>query len=532
MKRFFVFLAGIVCFSGICLSNTNEHTLVVNANSDVFWDCVLKPYESAKLTITVGATPSGYRLESTTPSITNSSPDFCWVGGYSVVNSAGVSASTRVTVKCVWVPIGGPGPGTPPPILYGSAAGTAVAQPTNYWNIADTPVVAVGTSVLVNAYKDDSEPAPSTWSISGPATIYPAGASATVKGTAPSANNFDVIVTSVCNECSATDDEYLTVVGVKSIKANPDIVEVGNANVSFEIKTQPEGYNGMVSYTPPDFNVPGSNDVVATCGTSAATCTVTVVGADIAAFDRVPPGEETRQVNVTVTPSPLPSGYSISLVCEADPGTTGSADVSPETINETTDVDITGDTQSGELQKDNIKLKAKFQGTVLASEAFTVCAHVEDVSVVYSREYPEWRNVYGFYCQPTVTSDSDDINDLDKVFIRERLLRQACPPPFIQPADWNPGQYIYVPPEGEPCNETLTEDGHNWPKSGGLDDNLVNGSFKVDQQWQCKCKRCGVDWSGKKDYECWRSVFFTDETWKIRIWVTGATGADRTYNIQ
>ncbi|MDO9543204.1 MAG: hypothetical protein Q7J98_12920, partial [Kiritimatiellia bacterium] len=126
-------------------------------NSDVSWDCVLKPYETAILTITVGATPSGYRLLSTTPDITSSNPDFCWAGGYSVVNSVGVSASTLVTVNCVWVPVGGGGPGTPPPILYGSAAGTAVAKPTNYWNEADTPEMAVGDSVAVNAYKDDGE---------------------------------------------------------------------------------------------------------------------------------------------------------------------------------------------------------------------------------------------------------------------------------------------------------------------------------------------------------------------------------------
>ena len=197
-----------------------------------------------------------------------------------MVNSALTSAVTRVTVSCVWEPIpgeGGGGPGTPPPNLYGSATGIASAQPGEYWNVADTPELAVGNPVLVKAYKDDNEPAPSAWSISGPASIIGAGASATVMGTAPSASEFDVIVHSVCNETGQSDDELLTVVGVKSIKADPEIVAVGNKNVSYEIETQPEGYNYMVSYTSADTSTPGIKEVIATCGSSAATCTVTVV---------------------------------------------------------------------------------------------------------------------------------------------------------------------------------------------------------------------------------------------------------------
>ena len=131
MKRYLVFLAGVVCFSGIGYSDQSG-SLVVSPGSDVSWSCVLEPYETATLTITVAPAPSGYRLKSKTVAITSSSPDFCWVGGYSVVNSAGKSASTRVTVNCVWEPIpgeGGGGAGTPPPNLYGSATGIANAQP-------------------------------------------------------------------------------------------------------------------------------------------------------------------------------------------------------------------------------------------------------------------------------------------------------------------------------------------------------------------------------------------------------------------
>lgn len=279
MKRLFVILSGIVCFSVIGYSDQSG-SLVVSPGSDVSWGCVLKPYETATLTITVAAPPPGYRLKSKTVAITSSSPDFCWGGGYSVVNSALTSAVTRVTVSCVWEPIPGEGggPGTPPPNLYGSATGIASAQPGEYWNVADTHVLAVGNSVSVRAYKNDNEPAPSAWSISGPATIAGAGASATVAGTAPSASEFDVIVHSVCNETGQSDDELLTVVGVKSIEVDPDVVCVGNANVSYEITTQPEGYNYMVSYTPADTSTPGVKEVIATCGTSAATCSVIVVG--------------------------------------------------------------------------------------------------------------------------------------------------------------------------------------------------------------------------------------------------------------
>lgn len=52
-----------------------------------------------------------------------------------------------------------------------------------------------------------------------------------------------------------------------------------NGSVDHTIETQPTGHEYMVFWAPADTSTPGIKEVVATCGTSAATCTVTVVKA-------------------------------------------------------------------------------------------------------------------------------------------------------------------------------------------------------------------------------------------------------------
>lgn len=313
MKKI-IFLAGIIYSFGICYGNKSG-SLTVSPGSDVSWSCVLEPFETATLTISIAPAPRGYRLTSTSPKvgITSSHPEFfIWGGGYSVVNSEGISATTRVKVSCVWEPIPGEGSGTgpSPPNLYGSATGTAVAQPGEYWNVATDLIIPIGGQTTVNAYKNQGEDAPSSWSVSGPADINGSGASATVIGTGASQNENDVIVTSTCNDCGQSDTEYLTVVAVIDIEAEPEIVCV-DGEVSYKITTQPEGFNHMVSYTPADTSEPDVHEVIARCGSSSVTTTVTVVKVDVENYT-VPTydGEDSGILVCNVQPSGItPDSY-------------------------------------------------------------------------------------------------------------------------------------------------------------------------------------------------------------------------------
>ncbi len=206
------------------------------------------------------------------------------------MNTAGTSATTRVTVKCVWewkAEGEGAGEGRKPPDLYGSATGIAKARPAGtYWNVADAHIVPVGVEIDVNAYTNANKLALSTWTVSGPATnIGPSvGESITIKGTSPSAEEYDVEVSSTCNECGKSDTEHLTIVGVVSIEAEPAVICV-NGEVDYKITTQPKGFEHMVSWTPADTSTPGIHEVIATCGTSSATTTVTVVKVELEQTD-------------------------------------------------------------------------------------------------------------------------------------------------------------------------------------------------------------------------------------------------------
>lgn len=126
----------------------------------------------------------------------------------------------------------------------------------------------------MNAYKNQGEPAPSTWSGSGGINVAGHSTSATVTGNEAGDGNVHSVS---LDYPELSDDEAITVVKVISIVAEPDVVCVGAEDVEYTITTEPAGHEDMVSYTPADTSTAGIKEVVATCGTSEAECTVTVV---------------------------------------------------------------------------------------------------------------------------------------------------------------------------------------------------------------------------------------------------------------
>jgi hypothetical protein len=206
---------------------------------------------------------------------------------------------------------------------------------------------------------------------------------------------------------------------------------------------------------------------------------LTVIKVDIAAFDRVSPGK-TKQVAVTTTPSPLPAGCAISLQCDTDAGNSGSATVSPSSINQTANVTVTGGAQSGLAEKDTIKLKAVFNGNVCASESFTVCAH--PINIVKDANYSSLE-LYGFIVGLNWESDSDVVGDLNQCWFYENVVEtQRDTPPFYG-------------------SQTLI--GAGWMGSGHGSDkisypandvkNYCDGYWIVHQKYKYQCARCGSD---------------------------------------
>ncbi len=121
---------------------------------------------------------------------------------------------------------------------------------------------------------------------------------------------------------------------------------------------------------------PGDKTITATAtlgGASASdSVTVKVIKVDIADTVGICK-DKTKGIQVTVNPSPLPSGKSITLELSKTSGT-GSATFADgktsKTITGTTTVTVKGVTQSS--TKDNIKLTAKVNGREIASDTFSV----------------------------------------------------------------------------------------------------------------------------------------------------------------
>ncbi len=219
---------------------------------------------------------------------------------------------------------------------------------------------------------------------------------------------------------------------------------------------------------------------------AAVTIPCSEVRVSIGGLDRVPPTQP-RQVAVTTNPSPLPTGCSISLVCETDANTVGSATVSPSNITQSTTVTITGGQQSWgqgtSAAPNNIKLKAKVGPSVLAQEAFTVCAHPTDFATSRRIDVNDI-DLVGVVVNVTWGSDSGSVPHLNKTRRKEAVaLSSTNNPPFTDTAgpmtgDWVPGD------ASQSTDYVLYR--RAYIASGPPGDCIFSQLFEFD------CERCGV----------------------------------------
>ena len=254
---------------------------------------------------------------------------------------------------------------------------------------------------------------------------------------------------------------------------------------------------------------------------------VTVIKVEIAEFDRVAPTQPT-QIVVTTTPSPLPSGCSISLVCETDAGTMGSATVSPTIINQTTTVTITGGAQSwgtgASAAPNNIKLRAKLAAYICAEESFTVCAHINNFHQTLGEPVDD--GVLHF--EYAWTSDSGALSDLDMVESGEHVTYDGVgsyypplPPfwllPFNNPTDLNFSSSV--------GGIGLDDHGHY-----DFSTPYATASFSGSQIYRQRCKRCAEDWvtlMGPLSID--RYVEVWGASWRYRIKKSGVEATKQLY---
>ena len=282
----------MVCCGNAVAQTTTNHTLIIKPNEHVSWSCELWPAQSAEVVFVPDSAPKGYVYEGMSIEKTQPNPGFCWTGAgdrYCILNSLAKSAVAMVKATCKWIPergSGGGSGGAPLPVLIGTGIATAIAQPGTYWSTAGgANVLALGMGTVVKALKDQGAPADSEWTCTtDQLMILPFGdlTRVTATGIVTSASAWDANVHSESLDYKGlSDDEPFTVVSVASISAKPVVVCVGNSNIAYTIITAPTGFEYMVSYTPADTSTPDVKEVIATCGKSAATCTVTVVKVEI-----------------------------------------------------------------------------------------------------------------------------------------------------------------------------------------------------------------------------------------------------------
>ena len=128
-------------------------------------------------------------------------------------------------------------------------------------------------------------------------------------------------VVAVCGSSSATCT--VIVVKVASLSASPDVTPIGESNITYTITTEPAGHTNMVTLTPADCGTAGNNIATAVCGTSTATCYVTVV--KVASLSASPDVTPIGNSNITYTVATDPADHTnmVTLI-PADCGTAGS----------------------------------------------------------------------------------------------------------------------------------------------------------------------------------------------------------------
>jgi hypothetical protein len=248
------------------------------------------PQDTVYFNVTVN-TPPEYTLDRTEWSRTHNNELFLWVRGagfnFTLVNSAWQPGNAVARVDAWWNGGGGGGGEGGGPIhryATGTAEAGATADQLLYVGI-DPAIASVGEpSVDAWAYGMETSsrsefPVKADWTIDehGYFTTYTDGRNA-VRFTRNTAGATAVTATQILEPHHQGSGTSLFV-EVASISAEPVMVGIGTWP-DFAVVTSPTGHADLVSiaYNP---NTPGTQEVVATCGISAKTCTVTVVKVEI-----------------------------------------------------------------------------------------------------------------------------------------------------------------------------------------------------------------------------------------------------------
>jgi hypothetical protein len=278
----------------------------------------------------------------------------------------------------------------------------------------------------------------------------------------------------------ATGDADPGVPGVQ-VPVTPD--GTGKGEVTFKVRAGTIGAQGMVAMKNLSGDVLGQDSL-------------TVIHVDIAEFDRVVPraGNE-KLVVVTTTPSPLVAGVSVSLSIARTSGDDGAAtitDPSSATITATRTIKIRGDQQSwgsgSTAAPDNMELRATFSGGAAPfdTEAFTVCAHVENFRQTAASAQPG--GVLHF--EYSWDSDSGNIADLDRVWFGEHVTYSDGGIHVGVDRPWNANS---PNPTILPSRSTMSgtwgaaQDNHSPP--GGLPTAGPADSFTATQHYGYRCLR-------------------------------------------
>ncbi len=295
------------------------------------------PSETIYFTVTI-ADDMGYVLKSSGFSTSSSSDAFLWkpngaCGGrqfsFSIVNTEWTEETAVASVNCVWTKAtggSGSGDGTTWPDIDGSALDMAVAGKGAYNVAANTNRAPAGASVGVKAALEDgkggTKAADSDWAVSGAGEADGQDHGVSEIQVAGTSTGIAVATGTCCKDSAMTDSDTITFVGVTSIESDPEVVCIGD-DVSYTVTTQPAGHEDMVSYTPADTGTPGIKEVVAVCGSSSATCTVTVV--KVASLSASPEVTPIGNSNITYTITTDPANHTnMVTLTPADCGTAGS----------------------------------------------------------------------------------------------------------------------------------------------------------------------------------------------------------------
>ena len=289
-------------------------------------DFALEPLVTGVFTCDI-VTPSGYEfLGAGPPDITGEG--FVWTQTgeweFKVTNTKWESAHTRVSLTARWKlksEEGEGGGGSGPGIISRTGVGDAYALEGELIVNADPAVVAVGAEATVSARASDSEytPALSDWTVdpSPPAGFVGSWAGVSSVKVQQYVPGEAEVTAFYCQNPEKNAAANVTFVAVTSIEADPDVVCIGD-DVSYTVTTQPAGHEAMVSYTPADTGTPGIKEVVAVCGSSSATCTVTVIKVEFTVVSDDPGDEEltdNRKATATITVTGIedPSGLSFAF---------------------------------------------------------------------------------------------------------------------------------------------------------------------------------------------------------------------------